>query len=197
MTKGMGRVMEDSAAVRSVFGAWAALALLFGAAPLAAQDEGGSSQADRMATRTSDASEAESAAVAVITELFDAMRESDAETMRGLFAEGVGGFPSSYLGQEGPTVNFGGLDGFLESVASAEPGSLDEQFTVREVIVDDNLVTVVTPYTFTYQGNFSHCGVDVFLIARQGTDWKIVGLADTRRRSGCEGWLDESEWLDE
>lgn len=144
------------------------------------------------ATVTPDPAEAEAAAVAVITELFDAMRASDAETMRGLFADEVAGFPSSYVNQENvPVIRFGGLDGFLESVAAAEPGSLDEQWIVRDVIVDDNLVTVVTPYTFTYQGNFSHCGVDVFLIARQGEDWKIAGLADTRRRGGCEGWLDE------
>lgn len=191
MTKWTGVAMDDSIGMRTALGALAALsALALGPAPLAAQGQGSPSQADRTAM-TPDAAEAESAAVAVITELFDAMRESEAERMRGLFAEDVGGFPSSYVGQEGPTVDFGGLDGFLESVAAAEAGSLDEQFIVRDVIVDDNLVTVVTPYTFTYQGNFSHCGVDVFLIARQGTDWKIVGLADTRRRTGCEGWLDE------
>lgn len=144
------------------------------------------------ATVTPDPAEAEAAAVAVITGLFDAMRESDAETMRGLFADEVGGFPSSYVNQQNtPVIRYGSLDGFLDSVAAAEPGSLDEQFIVRDVIVDDNLVTVVTPYTFTYQGEFSHCGVDVFLIARQGQDWRIAGLADTRRRGGCEGWLDE------
>ena len=144
------------------------------------------------ATVTPDPAEAEAAAVAVITELFDAMRASDAETMRGLFAEEVAGFPSSYVNQQNqPVIRMGGLEDFLESVAAAEPGSLDEQFTVRDVLVDDNLVTVVTPYTFTYQGDFSHCGVDVFLIARHGEEWKIAGLADTRRRGGCEGWLDE------
>jgi len=144
------------------------------------------------ATVTPDPAEAEAAAVAVITELFDAMRASDAETMRGLFAEEVAGFPSSYVNEQNlPVIRMGGLEGFLESVAAAEPGSLDEQFTVRDVIVDDNLVTVVTPYSFTYQGDFSHCGVDVFLIARHGEEWKIAGLADTRRRGGCEGWLDE------
>lgn len=192
MTKRTGRVMERSSGARSLAGALATIAALIAApGPLAAQGQDAPSQPDRMAMLTPDPADAEAAAVAVITELFDAMRESDAETMRGLFAEGVGGFPSSFVGPQGPTANFGGLDGFLETVAASEPGSLDEQFTVREVIVDDNLVTVVTPYTFTYQGNFSHCGVDVFLIARQGTDWKIVGLADTRRRAGCEGWLDE------
>ena len=166
-----------------------AVATALGIATVLAAPAAGQAQS---AMVTPDPAEAEAAAVQVITELFDAMRESDAETMRGLFAEDVAGFPSSFVNQEGvPQVRFGGLDGFLESVAGAEPGSLDEQFIVRDVIVDDNLVTVVTPYTFTYQGNFSHCGVDVFLIARQGEDWKIAGLADTRRRGGCEGWLDE------
>lgn len=144
------------------------------------------------ASVTPDPAEAEAGAVATITALFDAMRASDAEAMRGLFADEVAGFPSSYVNQENdPVIRFGGLEGFLESVGGAEPGSLDEQIVVRDVMVDDNLVTVVTPYTFTYQGNFSHCGVNVFLIARQGEDWKIAGLADTRRRAGCEGWLDE------
>lgn len=142
------------------------------------------------ATVTPDPAEAGAAAVEVINDLFDAMRQSDAERMRALFADEVSGFPSSYVNQEGtPSINFGGLDGFLESVGGAEPGSLDEQIVVRDVIVDDNLVTVVTPYTFTYQGNFSHCGVNVFLIARQGDEWKIASLADTRRRGGCENWL--------
>lgn len=157
-------------------------ALLFTPAALSAQS----------ASVTPDPAEAEAGAVATITALFDAMRASDAEAMRGLFADEVAGFPSSYVNQENdPVIRFGGLEGFLESVGGAEPGSLDEQIVVRDVMVDDNLVTVVTPYTFTYQGNFSHCGVNVFLIARQGEDWKIAGLADTRRRGGCEGWLDE------
>jgi hypothetical protein len=34
-----------------------------------------------------------------------------------------------------------------------------------------------------------HCGVNVFLIARVGEAWQIVGLADTRRQQGCEEWL--------
>jgi len=158
------------------------VALLFTPAALAAQS----------ATVTPDPADAEAGAIATITALFDAMRASDAETMRGLFAGQVAGFPSSYVNQENdPVIRFGDLDEFMESVASAEPGSLDEQIVVRDVLVDDNLVTVVTPYTFTYQGTLSHCGVNVFLIARQGEDWKVAGLADTRRRAGCEGWLDE------
>lgn len=40
-------------------------------------------------------------------------------------------------------------------------------------------------------GTRRNCGVDVLLLADTGDGWKIVGLADTRRRVGCEGWLDE------
>ncbi len=136
--------------------------------------------------------EAEVQAVAVIEQLFDAMRASDSASVRGLFADGVTQFGSSFTSREGePAIEITSLEEFIEIVGGAEVGTLDEQIFVRNVIVDDNLVTVVTPYTFHFDGNFSHCGVDVFLVAQTGNEWKIVGLADTRRRAGCEGWLDE------
>ncbi|MFQ5529997.1 MAG: hypothetical protein ACE5FP_06550, partial [Gemmatimonadota bacterium] len=59
------------------------------------------------------------------------------------------------------------------------------------VHIDGRLATVWTPYDFYRDGEFSHCGVDVFVIARTGDGWKIVSLVDTRRRAGCEGWLNE------
>jgi hypothetical protein len=40
-------------------------------------------------------------------------------------------------------------------------------------------------YSFYLGDKFSHCGVDAFLLARDGTEWKVVSLADTRRRQGC------------
>ena len=130
-------------------------------------------------------------AVAVVQGLFDAMRASDSSAVSALWAEGAASLGSSFTTPEGPAISFTARDAFISLVGGAEPGSLDEQFVVREVIVNDNLVTVVTPYEFYFNGEFSHCGVDVFVIARTGDDWKIVGLTDTRRRGGCEGWLDE------
>ena len=136
--------------------------------------------------------EAEAQAVAVIEQLFEAMRASDSASVRGLFADGVTQFGSSFTSRDaGPAIGITSLEDFVAGVGGAKVGALDEQIFVRNVIVDDNLVTVVTPYTFHFDGNFSHCGVDVFLVARTGDEWKIVGLADTRRREGCEGWLDE------
>lgn len=133
----------------------------------------------------------EMAAVAVVHSLFDAMRASDSAAVSALWEEGATFLGSSFTTANGPTVSFTPREQFLSFVAGAEPGSVDERIIVRDVIVDDNLVTVVTPYELYFNGEFSHCGVDVFVIARNGDDWKIVGLTDTRRRGGCEGWLDE------
>lgn len=133
----------------------------------------------------------EAAALAVIEGLFDAMLAADSAAVSALWAEGATSLGSSFTTPDGPSISFTARDDFLTFVGNAEPGSVDEQYVVRDVIVDDNLVTVVTPYELYFNGQFSHCGVDVFVIARTGDDWKIVGLTDTRRRGGCEGWLDE------
>jgi hypothetical protein len=138
-----------------------------------------------------DEQDPETAALAVVQGLFDAMRASDSSAVSSLWAEGATSLGSSFTTPDGPAISFTPRDDFISLVGGAEPGSLDERYIVRSVIVEDNLVTVVTPYEFYFNGNFTHCGVDVFVIARTGDDWKIVGLTDTRRRGGCEGWLDE------
>ena len=133
----------------------------------------------------------ETAAIAVVQGLFDAMRAGDSSAVSAVWAEGLTSLGSSFTSPDGPATSFTPRDRFISFVGQAEPGFLDEQFIVRDVIVEDNLVILVTPYELYVNGEFSHCGVDVFVIARTGDDWQIVGLTDTRRREGCEGWLDE------
>jgi hypothetical protein len=40
-------------------------------------------------------------------------------------------------------------------------------------------------YKFFRGATLSHCGVDHFLLVKEGGSWKIIELADTRRREGC------------
>lgn len=126
---------------------------------------------------------------AVVDALFDAMRTSDSATVRELFHPEMDKMASSGVRDGVAGVGFGAISAFVEAVGGAEPGALDEKIGPAEIRIDDNLATVFTPYAFHYNGNLSHCGVNVFLIAKQGEDWRIVGLADTRRRQGCEEWL--------
>lgn len=132
----------------------------------------------------------EAQVMAVVNQLFDAMRAADADAVRGLFHPELEKMASSGLQQDGaPVVRFGDLEGFATSVGGANPGDFDERLGNPQIRIDDNLATVFTPYAFYLRGQLSHCGVNVFLIARTGDDWKIVGLADTRRMQGCEEWL--------
>ncbi len=154
--------------------------VLFGPVALFAQDS-----SDQLA---------EEGAIAVVERLFDAMRAADSAAVRAVFADGVTEFRRSGTSPDGkPTIGVGTLEGFVTGVGGAEVGAWDEQIVVRDAIVDDNLVTLITPYVFYFSGNLSHCGVNVFLVARTGEDWKIVSLVDTNRRGEgvCEGWLDE------
>ena len=135
------------------------------------------------------AQNAEDEVRAVVDALFDAMRASDSAAVRELFSPEMDKMASSGVRDGVAGVEFGAISDFVEAVGGAEPGALDEKIGPAEIRMDDNLATVFTPYAFHYNGNLSHCGVNVFLIARVGEDWRIVGLADTRRRQGCEEWL--------
>jgi hypothetical protein len=142
-----------------------------------------------MSTPQAGAQTAEDEVMAVVDGLFDAMRAADSGAVRALFHPGLERVASSGELDGVPGVVFGPLDGFMTAVGGAEPGAFDERIGEADIRIDDNLATVFTPYAFYHHGSLSHCGVNVFQIARVGEGWKIVGLADTRRRQGCEEWL--------
>jgi hypothetical protein len=126
---------------------------------------------------------------AVVGALFDAMRQADSAAVRELFHPQMRQMASSGERSGVPFVGFGEVDRFVQLVGEAEAGALDERIGPPEIRMDDHLATVFTPYAFHYNSNLLHCGVNVFLIARVEENWRIVGLADTRREQGCEEWL--------
>jgi hypothetical protein len=48
------------------------------------------------------------------------------------------------------------------------------------------MATAWTPYNFYFNGKFSHCGVNNFVLVKQDNGWKIQYIIDTRRRQGCK-----------
>ena len=43
-----------------------------------------------------------------------------------------------------------------------------------KVRVDGNIASLWTEYDFHCDGEFSHCGIDAFHLARVGGDWRIA-----------------------
>jgi hypothetical protein len=147
-------------------------------APAAAPVAGTASAADRAAV------------MGVITGLFDAMRAGDTATMRAAFEPGAA-LKSAAIRRDGtPGIQTTPIDTWLQGIGRGAPGGakLDERLRNPVVHVDGPLANVWVEYGFFVGPTFSHCGVDAFVLAKSGADWKIVSVADSRRREGCEGW---------
>lgn len=145
----------------------AALAL-FAVLPLAAQ----SADAEKPAV------------MAVVTRLFDGMRAGDSAVVRSVFHPKAQ-LSTAVVRQGTPSVEFEGIDGFITAVGTPHAEVWDERIKNPQVLIDGTFATVWVDYGFYLGGKFSHCGVDAFQLAKVGTDWKIIALADTRRRQGC------------
>ena len=159
-----------------------ALALLLPGA-LAAQ---GSSQASshgasHNAAHSTGLSADQAAAYAVITKLFDGMRTRDTASMRAAFVNGA-----SLQSVSANGVRNDAIDAWIGSIASAPAGLvLDERLGTPVVQVSGDLASVWVEYWFFAGERFSHCGVDAFVLAKQAGAWRILSVADTRKREGC------------
>jgi hypothetical protein len=110
------------------------------------------------------------------------MRARDTAAMRAAFDTTVA---LQSVGPDGIRVD--PLAGWLASVAGAREGVvLDERLGEPVVQVDGPLATVWVRYHFFVGERFSHCGVDAFVLARVADAWRIISVADTRQREGCQ-----------
>jgi hypothetical protein len=131
------------------------------------------------------AQEAADEAVATVQALFDGMRAGDTASIRTLFEPGARLVTTATTPDGAPFMRTVSLDQFLQGIGTAE-GVIDEQIWDVEVQLDDNLASVWNQYALYYQDALHHCGVDSFQLARTAEGWKIIAIADTQRRAGCE-----------
>jgi len=126
--------------------------------------------------------------IAVIKQMFDGMRKSDAKMVGDVFYEGAtlhSAFISRKTGK--PMLHGEKTDKFVESIKNKKPeDKYDERISEYVVKIDDNLANVWTPYKFYLNDKFSHCGVNNFQLFKSEQGWKIISIVDTRRRDKCE-----------
>ncbi|RZJ98972.1 MAG: nuclear transport factor 2 family protein [Flavobacterium sp.] len=122
---------------------------------------------------------------AVVNKMFDAMRASDGTMLQAAFGDSAV-LQTIGKSKEGKTViRNESIQEFAQSISTAPKGALDERISFETVKIDGPLASVWTPYSFYYNGKFSHCGVNSFQLIRFGGEWKIQYIIDTRRKAGC------------
>ena len=127
----------------------------------------------------------ERAVMNVVQQLFDGVRARDTARMRAtLHADAR--LVSSGVKDSVPTVTVEPVTAWLAGLPNARPGMLlDERLHNTVVKVDGGLASVWAEYTFYLGDKVNHCGVDTFHLVKTADGWRIIDLADTRRREGC------------
>lgn len=122
--------------------------------------------------------------LAVIQQLFDGMRAKDTARMRALLHPHAR-MVSPAVRDGAVVINVDSPDRWLAGVAGSTAGLLDERTRNPVVHIDGALASVWIEYTFYVGERLSHCGIDTFHLVRTAEGWRIIDLADTRRREGC------------
>ncbi len=79
------------------------------------------------------------------------------------------------------------IEDFIIVISAKREGIIyDEQILNYEIKIDDPMAIVWAPYRFYVNERFVHCGVNAFSIARFHSEWKIIGILDTRRKESCD-----------
>lgn len=121
-----------------------------------------------------------------IIDLFDGMREGDSSKVHRAFDDRVTMW-TSFKNKEGEAVLKGGnLQEFLNAVGTPHEEIWNEKIRNTKIEFKDNIAQAWTEYGFFIDEKFSHCGVDAFIFSKIDGYWKIINLADTRQRSGCD-----------
>ena len=126
----------------------------------------------------------ERAVFAVVQQLFDGMRARDTARMRAALHPDAR-LVSSALRDGGPAVRVESPAGWLAQVARSTGAPVDERLHHPVVQVDGALASVWVEYSLFVGERFVHCGVDALHLVRTADGWRIIDLADTRRREGC------------
>lgn len=131
------------------------------------------------------AQSAEDSVKSVINQMFTAMKNADSVTLRTLFADSA--LLQSIATPDGKVIiRNESIHDFIELIGKQTAGAADERIQFETVKVAGPLASVWTPYSFYFNGQFSHCGVNSFQLVRINNAWKIQYIIDTRRKEGCE-----------
>lgn len=126
----------------------------------------------------------------LVENFFVAFHAQDTSALKIFAIEGVK-LESVSMDAEGNTkLTSEEYSNFIKSIASI-PAEASFEEKLHEFRIEENgpLATVTTPYSFYYDGNFSHCGVNSFQLVKFNGEWKIVYLIDTRGKENCKSRL--------
>jgi len=117
---------------------------------------------------------------------FEGFHKGDTILMKTVMADKLL-MQTAYKNKEGKDILVTDKPGSLTKAIASRTSDQkwDERLLSYNIQVDGNMANAWTPYEFWYNDSFSHCGVNSFQLFKDGEQWKIIYLIDTRRKSDC------------
>ncbi|GMQ82728.1 MAG: hypothetical protein BMS9Abin05_2188 [Rhodothermia bacterium] len=134
-------------------------------------------------SKTALAQNEETLVLSSVQQFFDGMAAADSVASRALLMEG-GQFHSVRQDPDGLFVRRSTFEEYLSDIASNANAFLERMWD-PQVSVNGRLAVVTTPYDFHINGEFTHCGTDVFNLIKTDTGWRISSVMYTVERTGC------------
>ncbi|WP_298535755.1 nuclear transport factor 2 family protein [uncultured Algibacter sp.] len=117
---------------------------------------------------------------------FEGFHKGDTALMKTVMADKII-MQTAFRNKEGKDILVTDESGkLIEAIADRGANQKwDERLLDYSIQVDGNMANVWTPYEFWYNDEFSHCGVNSFQLFKDGNQWEIIYLIDTRRKASC------------
>lgn len=122
---------------------------------------------------------------ATIDRFFDGMRTGDSSLVRSTLATKSSLSTILKNSTDSLIIRQEPAEQFIKAVGTPHNVIWDERIYDIIVHIDQPMATVWAPYKFYAGDKFSHCGVNVFILALSATGWKISSITDTRRKDNC------------
>jgi len=134
--------------------------------------------------QTQDESHPERQAVLdTVQRFFDALQQKDAEALDAVLTpQGV--THALRVRGDSAVVVARSREADSASITGSDAALLERMFD-PVVHVQDHIAVVWTAYDFHVNGNFSHCGTDVFTLIRDRGAWKISSISYTVEQQDC------------
>ncbi|MEP0393027.1 MAG: nuclear transport factor 2 family protein [Erythrobacter sp.] len=124
-------------------------------------------------------------AISAVRSFTDAFDRGDRAGMRAVITQGA---QVIFVRQrdDGNQVRDMPLIDLVGRISSA-PADLKEPIAIKSVMVDGPVAMVWADFSLFVDGVRSHCGVDIFTLAKGSDGWKIATITYSHLTESCEG----------
>jgi len=124
--------------------------------------------------------------LATIDTFFEGFNSADADKMLSVLDPGARVVITMDDQDGAPVMRPIPINAFIEMIAQPREETFRETYWSPEVRVEENLAAVWLEYNFWVGDEIDHCGNDHLQLFRSSEGWKIIAIADTQVRAGCE-----------